>query len=142
MSYITERTKELLRQQPEASIISVSQEDNNYVCNSSSERAIIEEEGSPMGPLLRAVNAVAQGIEDEFPHVLVDTLAYGPSRTTPNTTLPRKNVVIRLCTSNSNFAVPMTDPSNMAFQEDMEAWARICNRTYIWNYVPATPLRL
>ena len=28
-----------------------------------------------MGPLLRAVNAVAASIEEEFPNVLVDTLA-------------------------------------------------------------------
>jgi hypothetical protein len=31
--------------------------------------------GSPMGPLLRAVNSVAESIKDEFPHVAVDTLA-------------------------------------------------------------------
>ena len=28
-----------------------------------------------MGPLLRAVNSVADAIVDEFPHVVVDTLA-------------------------------------------------------------------
>ena len=36
----------------------------------------MKEEGSPMGPLLRGVNAIADAIKDEFPHVAVDTLAY------------------------------------------------------------------
>lgn len=36
----------------------------------------MDEEGSPMGPLLRAVNRVADAISEEFPNVVVDTLAY------------------------------------------------------------------
>lgn len=103
------------------------------MCASAAERAIVEAEGSLMGPLLRAINLIAAQIEMEFPHVLVDTLAYGASRATPKRTVPRQNVVIRLCSSESNFAVPMTDPSNVAFQTDMESWARVCNRTYIWS---------
>ena len=44
-------------------------------CNKSYDAAIIEEEGSPMGPLLRAVNAVAEAIEPEFPDVAISTMA-------------------------------------------------------------------
>ena len=45
------------------------------MCEDLAELAIIHAEGSPMGPLLRAVNAVADAIASEFPHVVVDTLA-------------------------------------------------------------------
>lgn len=38
--------------------------------------AIIKEEGSPMGPLLRAVNTIADRIAGDFPNIAVDTLAY------------------------------------------------------------------
>ena len=48
---------------------------NRNFCQSPEEMAITRAEGSPMGPLLRAVNAVAASIEEEFPNVLVDTLA-------------------------------------------------------------------
>ena len=43
-------------------------------------------------------------------------------------------MVIRLCSIECNFAQPLTDPSNAPFQRDMEQWAAISNRTYIWNY--------
>jgi hypothetical protein len=42
---------------------------------------------------------------------------------------------VRLCTIECNFALPLTDASNQRFQADMTAWAKISNRTYIWNYV-------
>ena len=44
----------------EASIISISQNDNGQYCQSAEEMAIIEAEGSPMGPMLRAVNEIAR----------------------------------------------------------------------------------
>ena len=31
-----------------------------------------------------------------------------------------------------------TDPSNAPFQHDMDAWAAISNRTYIWDCEPAS----
>eukprot|EP01051_Picozoa_sp_SAG22_P002267 SAG22_NODE_100_length_20558_cov_10.189305_2_plen_201_part_00 len=135
VDYITTQVKGFLRQQPDANIISVSQNDNHNYCQSPEEMAIIDEEGSPMGPLLRAVNTVAEAIEDEFPHVAVDTLAYQYTRPAPNVTVPRKNVIIRLCGIECNFAAALTDPSNAPFQTDMDAWAAISNRTYVWDYV-------
>ena len=55
----------------------------------------------------RTVNSVADAIADEFPHVVVDTLAYQYTRPAPNITVPRKNVVIRLCSIECNFAAPL-----------------------------------
>jgi hypothetical protein len=127
--------KGYLRQQPNANIISVSQNDNHNYCNDSAEAAIISQEGSPMGPLLRAVNQIADAIADEFPHVAVDTLAYQYTRPAPRITQPRPNVIIRLCNIECNFAAPLTDPSNAPFQKDMTDWGRISRRTWIWNYV-------
>ena len=46
--------KGFLRSQPDANIISVSQNDNRNYCQTPEETAIMDEEGSPMGPLLRA----------------------------------------------------------------------------------------
>ena len=60
---------------------------------------------------------------------------YEYTRPAPSITKPRENVIIRLCSIECNFAVPLTDPSNAAFQHDMEAWAAISNRTFVWDYV-------
>ena len=56
-------------------------------------------------------------------------------RPAPSKTVPRANVIIRLCSIECNFAAPFSDPSNAPFQKDMDSWAKISNRTYIWNYV-------
>jgi hypothetical protein len=135
IDHITKNVKQFLRQNPSATIISVSQNDNRNYCQSPAEMKIIQAEGSPMGPLLRAVNKVADSIKDEFPHIAVDTLAYQYTRPAPSITIPRKNVIIRLCSIECNFAAALTDPSNAPFQHDMDAWSKISNRTYIWDYV-------
>jgi hypothetical protein len=68
-------TKSILRSQPDARIISISQNDNLNQCQSPEEMAVARSEGSPAGPLLRAINAIAAAIEPEFPQVAIDTLA-------------------------------------------------------------------
>ena len=75
IEYLTTRVKGYLRAQPAANVISVSQNDNGEYCQSPSELEIINEEKSPAGPLLRAINAIAAAIKDEFPHVAISTLA-------------------------------------------------------------------
>ena len=133
VAFVIQQAKTFLREQPAANIISVSQNDNGRYCNSSEEWDVIAQEGSPMGPLLRGVNQVADALAVEFPHVLVDTLAYQYSRPATKLSKPRSNVVIRLANIECNFAEPLTHPSNQPFQKDMNAWAAISNRTYIWN---------
>ena len=44
-------------------------------CKNPAELAIIKSEGSLMGPLLLAVNAIAKKLAPKFPHIAVDTLA-------------------------------------------------------------------
>ena len=116
-------------------IISVSQNDNENYCQDPAELTVIAEEGSPIGPLLRAVNAIADDIADDYPSVAVDTLAYQYTRPAPKLTRPRKNVIVRLCSIECNFALPLTDVSNAPFQTDITNWAKLTNRTYIWDYV-------
>jgi hypothetical protein len=47
-------------------------------------------------------------------------------------------VVIRLCSIECSFAETLAegkDEANVAFREDLEAWARISPQLYIWDYV-------
>ena len=53
----------------------MSQNDNGRFCQTETELAIVKAEGSPMGPMLRAINYIADKIKDEFPEVAVCTLA-------------------------------------------------------------------
>lgn len=133
VEYVTERAKEFLRQQPNANIISVSQNDNSHYCQTPEELSIIEEEGTPGGALYRAVNTIADSLKTEFPKVAVDTLAYQWGRPAPKRLKPRPNVIIRLCSIECNFGAPMTDPSNANFSHDLVDWGNITERVYIWD---------
>jgi hypothetical protein len=98
--------RELLTQNPDAKIISISQNDNQDYCKCAVCMAIAEEEGSMMGPLLRFVNAIARDIAEDYPDVLIDTLAYQYTR----------------------------KALNVAFMDDLKAWAAITDHLAVWDY--------
>lgn len=144
----TENVRKALRTEPESRIISVSQNDWYNPCQCPECTRVDEEEGSRAGTMLRFVNAIAEGIEEEFPQVVVDTLAYKFTRKPPKITKPRPNVCVRLCDIECCFAHPLetchvhtksynNDPmlSASSFQEDLIGWGKICDRIYIWDYV-------
>jgi uncharacterized protein DUF4838/glycosyl hydrolase family 67 len=127
---------ERLRAEPDAGFISISQNDWHGQCQCEACRAVEAEEGSPSGPLIRFVNAVAEKIEEEFPDVLVETLAYQYTRTPPKHVKPRHNVVVRLCSIECSFVQPLGEgEQNEAFRRDIEGWSKISPQLFIWDYV-------
>ena len=125
---------------PEATIISVSQNDSDpgkLGCQCENCKAIDDAEGTPMGSLLTFINRIANDIKDDYPGVYVDTLAYRYTRKAPKTIKPADNVIIRLCSIECCFTHALSDEScakNKEFKEDIEAWAAICDNLYIWDY--------
>ncbi|MGB2865356.1 MAG: DUF4838 domain-containing protein [Sedimentisphaerales bacterium] len=126
--------RERLRNNPAATITSVSQNDWHGNCQCSKCAAIEKEEDSPAGLMLRFVNAVAEDIEEEFPNVAISTLAYQYTRKPPKITKPRPNVIVRLCSIECSFSKPLADERNKKFRDDIVGWSKICNRLYIWDY--------
>ncbi len=125
-----------LRAASNPGVIDISQNDWHGRCQCAKCRAIEEEEGSPSGPLLRFVNAVAEDIEKEFPDVKVMTLAYQYTRKPPKIVRPRKNVVIRLCSIECSFVETLADgEQNETFRGDMEGWSKVAHQLYVWDYV-------
>lgn len=134
--FVVGQVKEWLREAPNASIVSVSQNDvNGGECQCPNCKAVDDAEGSPSGNVIAFVNYIAERIEPEFPNVAVDTLAYQYTRKPPKTIRPRPNVIVRLCSIECNFRAPLDDPSNTAFLADLEVWSKICHRLYVWDYV-------
>jgi hypothetical protein len=138
---LTRNALEVLRKNPGARLISISQNDWHNPCQCEKCRAVVGEEGSEAGPLLRFVNAVAADIEKEFPKVWVETLAYQYTRQAPKLVRPRNNVVVRLCSIECSFVEPLGGEKygggaqNEAFRKDIEAWSRIAPRLFVWDYV-------
>jgi len=133
------RVRQWITDHPEASIISVSQNDTGNWCQCEQCKALDDQEGSPAASLLRFVNAVAQDIEGDYPNVRIDTLAYQYTRKPPKTLRPRHNVIIRLCSIECCFAHPLeTCPAqeNRRFRDDILAWQPVAPLLYVWDYTP------
>ena len=132
--FVVGRVKELLRESPDANIISVTQNDCHGACQCPACQAIDNAEGGPSGSMIAFVNFIAEKIEPEFPGVAVDTFAYQYTRKPPKTLHPRPNVIVRLCSIECNFREPWDHPSNAAFLADLDGWSKICQRLYVWDY--------
>ncbi|MCX6898071.1 MAG: DUF4838 domain-containing protein [Verrucomicrobia bacterium] len=133
----TEAIRAGMRQQPDATVFSLSQSDNREPCECDRCSTLTKAEESGMGPLLHLVNRVAEAVEKEFPDKIVETLAYQWSRQPPKTMRPRPNVVIRLANIECCFAHPLASgcqEANKKFVADLQAWAKVCNRLWIWDY--------
>ncbi len=128
---VVARLSEEMAAQPGRTIWSVSQNDNASYCRCPECSRVIEEEGSPAGPIIRFVNRVAAA----FPDKTISTLAYQYSRRAPRLTRPAANVQVMLCTIELNRSLPIVqDPSSRPFVRDIEDWSRICGNIYLWDY--------
>lgn len=135
----TARVRQWIKEHPEASIISVSQNDTGNWCHCDQCQALDEREGSPAASLLRFVNAIAEDIERDYPKVRLDTLAYQYTRKPPKTLRPRGNVIIRLCSIECCFAHPLAtcaSEANRRFRDDIIVWQPVAPLLYVWDYTP------
>ncbi len=133
----TEQVRKWIQESaPNKVIISISQNDCHNFCTCPKCEALTEYEGSPSGPIIHFVNAIAEEICKEYPEQIIDTLAYQDSRKPPKHVKPHPNVAVRLCSVECCFSHPLeTCPFNQKFVEDLLEWSEICQRLYIWDYV-------
>lgn len=119
---------------PDAGIISISQNDWYNPCQCDDCTALVKKTGSQSGALITFVNAVAEGIEKKYPDFLVETLAYQYTRQAPTGVKPRQNVIVRLCSIECDFGQPLDGKTNEAFYKDLQDWKKISERLYVWDY--------
>lgn len=131
-----DNVKKWFKEAPDATIVSVSQNDWGNYCQCDNCAALAKEEGSQCGPLLHFINAIADAVKDEYPDKIIDTLAYQWSRKPPLHVKPRPNVVVRLCSIECCFVHPLeTCEFNSSFVTDIQNWHKISNRLWMWDYV-------
>ncbi len=135
----TDTVRRWMKDQPYATIFSVSQNDWSNYCTCPECRRIAAEEGSQSGVYLRFVNAIADAVGKEFPDNAVDMLAYQFTLTPPAKTVARRNVIVRICDIDCCFAHPLTNPdeaekTNREFVRALRRWGEICPRLYVWDY--------
>jgi hypothetical protein len=129
------KVEEWIKQYPDATIFSVSQNDTYSNCQCSACLAVEKEEGAPSGPLIRFVNTVAQAIGRKHPNVLIDTLAYQWSEKPPLKVRPLSNVRIRIAPIGACFSHPLDKCTENALPyQNLLNWAKVTRNIYIWHY--------
>ena len=103
-------------------------------CECASCQTLVRREGSEAGPLLYAVNRLADEMKKFRPHNFVSTAAYYHTEEPPRSLRPRDNVIIRLCDTSTNQARRLSDTVNRHFVERLAKWAKIAPHIGIWDY--------
>ncbi len=119
---------------PPPLVFEISQNDWRGACQCENCQAIVAAEGGEAGPLIDFVNYMADSIKDDYPDILIGTLAYSYTEDLPKTIRPRDNVVVRLCDTRSNPSLPLTDEANTYFRERMAEWSTGAKNLRVWDY--------
>ncbi|WP_372793468.1 DUF4838 domain-containing protein [Lutibacter sp.] len=118
----------LFKQFPEATVISVSQNDNQQYCQCNKCSEIDSLEGGSSGTIIQFINKIAA----DFPDKTISTLAYQYTRK-PSKTKPLSNVLITLCSIECDRSAPIEEKCT-DFAEDLKGWKQITKNIRIWDY--------
>ena len=128
LGIVKDSVRALFQRYPDASVVSVSQDDNQQYCQCGDCSKIDTEEGSPAGTMINFVNRVAA----DFPDKTISTLAYQHTRK-PSKTKPLDNVLITLCSIECDRSAPIEE--NCAdFADDLKGWGKLTDNIRIWDY--------
>ena len=98
-------------------------------------------EGTPMGLLLNFVNRLSADLRQDYPNLLVDTLAVGPMATVPKTVRPAEGVVIRVVIPETACRQhALNDPActaNAEIRATLEAWCKVCDKVMVLDNATA-----
>lgn len=130
----TEQVLKWIEEKPGVPIFDVSQNDGEGACECDRCRAVIKEEGSQHGPILRFVNAIAEVVEKRHPARWIETLAYAYSTRPPSITRPRKNVIIRLCHAGCFFHGFEKCTLGSSHAANLESWSKVTDNIFVWHY--------
>ncbi|MBE6593378.1 MAG: DUF4838 domain-containing protein [Ruminococcaceae bacterium] len=139
---VLKNVRALLSANPNAKYISVSQADSStkdVACKCEKCTELFEATGSRAGVYLTFVNRIANAIKDEYPNVMVHTLAYKYTKDIPTNVVPADNVMVQLCTIEACFRHPLAECTNAIdkatdFEALLKDWSGICKYLAIWDY--------
>lgn len=130
-----------IKSNPECTVFSVAQNDNNLRCTCKNCLAVENEEGSPAGPIIHFVNKLADSIKEDYPKVFLHTFAYMYSVSAPKKAVARDNVIVRICSIDCRYDKPFEvlakeNPtgSEAEFVNALFDWKNHAKQLYVWDY--------
>ncbi|HTL30495.1 MAG TPA: DUF4838 domain-containing protein [Tepidisphaeraceae bacterium] len=125
------------KEQPQAQIYSVTQNDTANWCECDVCKKIQQKYGGISGYNLWFANRIAEAIEEDHPDKLIDTFAYQDTEPAPKNIVPRKNVRVRICpiyACESHLYEHDSDPGTKKFLKALDDWSAITDTLYVWHY--------
>lgn len=114
-------------------LFDVSLNDVPSLCECDPCQGIVKKHGwGDSGLLLDFVDYLADGIRDEYPGVIIETLAYLDTEPIPTGIKPRPNVAIRLCDTKSTYTAPIGRDSH--FVKCLRGWSTLTDGLMVWDY--------
>lgn len=133
---VSDSVMNILKNDPSAKIVSVSQNDNEEYCECERCTAEYGQYGKS-GQVINFVNRIARRVAEKYPNVYLETLSYQYTSELPSGGVkPDDNVIIRLCT---DMCHTHTDEKECAVlkteTERLRQWSQISRNVYVWYYV-------
>jgi hypothetical protein len=126
--------RRVIHADPTVQYVAVDEMDGNSIYCPLDQAAVTKHK-SFAAPIMLAVNAVAQMLETEFPHVRIETIAYHTSIQPPQGMQMHKNVVIRFCGSQKDHAFGYDDKRNNGTLSQLQGWLNIASTVTVWSYM-------
>ena len=128
LEIVKKAVSEAFKDNPKATVVSVSPNDNTQYCKCKECSDVDKAEESPSGSLIRFVNKVAEA----FPDKQISTLAYQYTRKACKTK-PADNVLVTLCSIECDRSSPIEEKC-ADFANDLREWKKLTDHIRIWDY--------
>lgn len=131
---MAQRVIKILKDNPAMDFIAISPMDNDGYCQCPECTALIEEEGSPSGPLIHFVNDIAAKVANSCPDAVIVTTAYRYSLVPPQKVKPAQNVRIQIAFNNRIASYPFFFVRETRDMEILNLWSKISDQILVWDY--------
>lgn len=136
------------RERPDLHVFTISQADGYHFCECENCKKVYKQQNAISGTLMQFINAVAEEVTNEYPDIIIDTLAYLHNRRPPKNIKLHKNVQVRICSieccqihplGECDFLSPLyfendKSYSPLEFQENEKNWSKLTKNLWAWDY--------
>lgn len=128
---VVEKMTQIITDNPEATFLSVSQNDDAVYCECDQCKSLNEKHGGPQGSLYFFMNKIA----NKFPKTNIVTLAYQHTFKAPIDLKIQPNIYTLFCPIDLNRGKSIAkDSENKAFIKIMQNWGETASNLYLWDY--------
>lgn len=132
------KMKEYLIQNPQATTITFTIQDNEEICHCPACEAKLNEYGSNSAAVINFTNDLADMLKADYPKVRLLFFAYNRTEATPNKvdgyTTCRDNVAVYFAPIKADYTKSFYDDANKVWADQVKEWAKFSKNIYLWLY--------